>query len=187
MNLITSISQLHHHVFSRLEKLTEGWFLGLFARFTFLAVLFFYFFNSWKTKTSDGLLGFLLASDGAYYQIVPWAMEAAGGDSSQAGLFNHLLVHSGMLAELVLPLLVLAGLFARIASLGMIGFIAVQSFVDIRFHGVDESTAGMWFDRASDGLIWDQRMLWVFVLSYVAVKGAGWISLDHLFWGRKSR
>ena len=180
MNFIITITQIHRAFFAALEKLTEGWFLGLFARFTFLAVLFFYFFNSWKTKTGDGILGFLSVSDGAYYQIVPWAMDAAGGDPAQVGFFNHLVVHAGTFAEIILPILIVLGLFTRLAALGMIGFVAVQSLVDISFHGVDANTAGMWFDRASDGLIWDQRMFWVFVLIYLAVKGAGKLSLDHL-------
>ncbi|MEZ5789289.1 MAG: DoxX family protein [Nitratireductor sp.] len=184
MNIIKAIIRLHNDFFAALERWTEGWFLGLFARFTFLAVLFFYFFNSWKTKTGDGVFGFLLASDGAYYQIVPWAMEAAGGDTSMVGFFNHLIVHAGTLAEIFFPVLIVLGLFTRFAAVGMIGFIAVQSFVDIRFHGVDATTAGMWFDRASDALIWDQRMFWVFLLVYLAVKGAGKVSLDHLLASR---
>ena len=55
-----------------------------------------------------------------------------------------------------------------------------ESGIQVIVNGVDANTAGMWFDRASDGLIWDQRMFWVFVLIYLAVKGAGKVSLDHL-------
>ncbi|MGB1405483.1 MAG: hypothetical protein ACPHAL_01155 [Parvibaculales bacterium] len=38
---------------------------------------------------------------------------------------------------------------------------------------------GGWFDRASDALILDQRLFWVFVLLFLAVNGAGRLSLDH--------
>ena len=36
-----------------------------------------------------------------------------------------------------------------------------------------------WFDRASDALILDQRLFWVFVLLFLAVNGAGRQSFDH--------
>ncbi|MFZ1814056.1 MAG: DoxX family protein [Rhizobiaceae bacterium] len=180
MTLITALKGLHDSFFSAIEKLAGTWFLSLFARFGFLAVLYFYFLNSWKTKTGDGPLGWLLVSDNAYYQIVPWAVDAAGGEIAEIGLLPSLVVHLGALAELLLPLMIVAGLFTRIAAIGMIIFVIVQSFVDIRFHGVDAATAGAWFDRFSDALIWDQRLLWVLALTVLAVKGAGAFSLDHL-------
>ncbi|MBL4599521.1 MAG: DoxX family protein, partial [Rhizobiaceae bacterium] len=80
--------------------------------------------------------------------------------------------------EFLLPLLVVIGLFTRIASLGMIGFILVQSYVDIVFHKADAETIGAWFDRDSSSLIMDQRLLWVFLLIVLVVKGAGTISID---------
>lgn len=57
----------------------------------------------------------------------------------------------------------------------MVGFIFVQSIVDIAGHGVE---AGGWFDRASDGLILDQRLFWIFILMVLVLKGAGPVSLD---------
>lgn len=56
----------------------------------------------------------------------------------------------------------------------------MQSLVDVFGHGVDMATRGSWFDRASDGLILDQRLFWVFVLSVLVVKGAGRLSLDKV-------
>lgn len=43
----------------------------------------------------------------------------------------------------------------------------------------DFALIGGWFDRASDALILDQRLFWVFVLLFLAVNGAGRLSLDH--------
>jgi putative oxidoreductase len=80
-----------------------------------------------------------------------------------------------------LPALILLGLMTRLAALGMIGFIFVQSLTDIFGHGADATTIGAWFDRGSDALILDQRLLWVTILMVVFVLGAGRISLDYMF------
>lgn len=181
MRLILPMRNLHAAVFGSLERLAGDWFLPLCARTTFLAVLFFYFHNSWKTKVEGGLAGFLSVMDSAYYQIVPWAVDAAGGEISQVGFLNHAIVFLGTTAEIVLPVLIVAGLFTRAAALGMIVFIGVQSWVDINFHGVNGDTAGALFDRFSDSLVADQRTLWVFLLLVLVVKGAGAVSLDALF------
>lgn len=169
------------------DQATRGWFFGLFARFAFASVLYFYFLNSAKTKVGDGLLGFFSVSDNAYYQIALPAVEAAGGDVSQVAFFPWtLVVVAGTYAEFVLPLLIIVGLFTRIASLGMIVFIAVQSYVDIAVHQVGAKTIGAMFDRFSDGLIADQRLLWIFPLVYLAVRGAGALSLDRLLTARRA-
>ena len=122
----------------------------------------------------------MTSSDRPWYQIVPWAVESAGGDLSKVGLIDNLIVHAGTYAELLLPLLIVAGLFARAAALGMIVFVAVQSFVDIRFHGVGPETTGSLFDRFPDSAIADQRLLWVFLMTMIVIKGAGPLSLDRL-------
>jgi putative oxidoreductase len=171
---------LYARVFEAIERATQDWFIGLFARVTFLAVLFLYFFNSWSTKAEEGLPGLLSVRDSAWYQIAPWAVEAAGGDLAKAGFLDSVIVHAGTYAELLLPLMIVAGLFARAAALGMIVFVAVQSFVDIRFHGVGPETTGALFDRFPDSAIADQRLLWVFLLAMIVIKGAGWLSLDWL-------
>lgn len=181
MRLISLLRSLYFAVFGTLERVAGDWFLPLAARMTFLAVLFFYFYNSWKTKVEGGLTGFLSVMDSAYYQIVPWAVDAAGGEISQVGFINHAIVFLGTTAEIVLPLLIVAGLFARAAALGMIVFIGVQSWVDVNYHGVSGDTAGALFDRFSDSLVADQRTLWVFLLLVLVIKGAGAVSLDALF------
>lgn len=185
MNIVAFLRTLHHRLFAAVESLAGSWFTGLAARLIFAAVLFVYFFNSWTTKVEGGFPGILLVKDNAYYQIVPWAVEAAGGDVSRIGLFERLVVHAGTYAEIVLPLLIVLGLFARLAALGMTGFVAVQSFVDIRFHQVGAQTTGAWFDRFPDSLIADQRALWVFLLLVIVLKGAGGLSVDGLL-GRQT-
>jgi putative oxidoreductase len=88
------------------------------------------------------------------------------------------MVFLGSYGEILFPLLLVAGLFTRAAALAMIGFIIVQSLTDILVHNVDATTIGSLFDRFPDSVILDQRLLWIFPLVYLAVKGAGWLSLD---------
>ncbi|WP_293449779.1 DoxX family membrane protein [Planktotalea sp.] len=151
------------------------------ARFAFAASLAMYFFNSGLTKIGDGLTGIFQTSLGAYAQIFPRAMETAGYDVKQLGLFHWAVVTAGTWAEFILPALIIIGLFARFASIGMIGFIVVQSLTDLFGHGAWEDTAvlGAWFDRMPDGVILDQRMFWVLTLAIIVFKGAGWLSLDR--------
>lgn len=153
---------------------TGDWLLPTLARLIFAAVLLGYFWASALTKF-DGLFA---PSVGAFAQIYPRAFEAAGYDPAGLGLFPHLVVLLGGWAEFVLPALVVLGLMARWAALGMIGFIAVQSLTDIFGHMADPSTIGAWFDRASDAIILDQRALWVVILLVIVLKGAGPVSLD---------
>ncbi|WP_417241552.1 DoxX family protein [Celeribacter sp.] len=157
--------------------------LPLLARFTFAAVLLRYFWGSALTKL-DGLF---TPSLGAYAQIFPRQMEAAGYDASQLGVFHWLVVMGGTYAEFILPALIVVGLFTRLAALGMIGFTVVQSLTDIVGHKADAATIGAWFDRASDALIMDQRTLWVFVFVTLAAMGAGAFSMDSALKSRMTR
>lgn len=152
------------------------------ARFLFAAILFVYFWKSGLTKLGDGIFGLFQPSLGAYAQIFPKAMEAAGYNVGELGLFHWAVVVTGTIAEFVLPILIVIGLFTRLASLGMIGFIAVQSLTDLFGHGgiAHEGTLGAWFDGAPDAIIMDQRALWVFLLLSLVLKGAGPLSLDRV-------
>ncbi|WP_347312882.1 DoxX family membrane protein [Defluviimonas sp. SAOS-178_SWC] len=150
------------------------------GRATYAAVLLIYFWNSARTKIGDGLFGIFRPSDGAYIQIFPKAVEAAGYDVSQLSLFHWAVVVAGTWAELLLPLLILVGLLTRLAALGMIGFVLVQSATDILGHGVMGDDLGRWFDAGSGSLILDQRALWVFLLATLVLTGAGPLSLDRL-------
>lgn len=154
--------------------------LPLLARLVFAAVLLFYFWASASTKLGPGIFGFLMPSDGAYIQIFPRTTEDFGYDFSRFGLYHWAVVVAGTWAEFLLPLLIVLGLFTRLAALGMIGFVIVQSIVDVTGHGVSGDTLGALFDRASDALIWDQRMLWLFLLLVLVLKGGGMLSLDRL-------
>jgi putative oxidoreductase len=153
--------------------------LPLLARFVFAAVLLGYFWTSAFTKIGNGLLGIFHPSDGAYYQVFPRAFEAAGYDVGQLTAFHWAVVEAGMLAELFLPLLVVIGLFTRLAALGLIGFTLVQSLTDIYGHMVGGDDLGHWFDAASGSLIVDQRSFWVLLFATLVALGAGPLSLDR--------
>ena len=180
------ITRLHQSVFEWIQERLQDWFPGLLARLTFASVLLLYFLNSAKTKVGDGLGGFFQVQDNAYFQILPKVVEQFGYDASQVPVFPYQwIVYAGTYSEFILPVLIVAGLFTRIAAIGMVVFVLVQSYVDITAHGADEKTIGSFFDRLPDAAIADQRALWIFLLVYLAIYGAGKRSLDHLFAGRR--
>ncbi|QYK43137.1 MAG: DoxX family membrane protein [Paracoccaceae bacterium] len=175
---------LHDRIADHADKAAPG-LLPLIARAAFAAVLLMYFWASAVTKVGPGIAGLFVPSQGAYIQIFPRAVEAAGYDISQLGAFHWLVVLAGTWAEFILPLLVVIGLATRLAALGMIGFVLVQSATDVIGHGVGGETLGAWFDRASDALILDQRTLWIVVLAIPLAMGGGWLSADG--WLRAKR
>lgn len=160
----------------------SDWLLPSFARFLFAASLFGYFWASAKTKLGDGILGLFSPSTGAYAQIFPKAFEAVGYDASQFGIFHWAVVMAGTYAEFVLPILIVLGLFTRLAALGMIGFVVVQTLTDLYGHGGINhiETLGAWFDRLPDGIVLDQRGFWMLLLVTLVMKGAGPLSVDRL-------
>lgn len=168
-----------HHIWrllslSFLENILSP-LVPLLARLIFTSTLFLFFYQSALTK----LDGIFTPSLGAYAQIFPKQFEAAGYDSSAMGGFEYIIVLAGAYGELLLPLLIVVGLFTRIAAIGMSIFIVIMSYVDITAHGI--SNAGQLFDADPMGIIYDQRLLWGFVLFTLIAKGAGWLSLDQLF------
>ncbi len=183
---MTSIIRLHASIFDPLERQGD-WLLPTLARFLFAAVLAVYFWVSGLTKVGDGLWSVFQPSLGAYAQIFPRVMESVGYDTSQLGVYHWAVVTAGTLAEFILPLLIILGLFTRLASVGMIGFIVVQSLTDLIGHNKwdDALVLGKWFDAPSGSLIMDQRSLWVFLLIVLVVKGAGPLSFDRAFVPRK--
>jgi putative oxidoreductase len=172
---MTGHATLYNRTTTALDRFGDS-LLPLLARACFAAVLLMYFWVSGLTK----LDGVFTPSLGAYAQIFPQAMEAAGYDISQLGPLRWLVVLAGSWAELVLPALIVIGLATRLAAFGMIGFVVVQSLTDIIGHAAGPATIGAWFDAASDALILDQRALWVFVLLTLVIKGAGPLSLDRV-------
>ncbi|MBT8416387.1 MAG: DoxX family protein [Silicimonas sp.] len=179
--MIRTLTSIHDAVFENLERVTVPVMTTL-ARFLFAAILLFYYWNSGLTKLGEGFLGFLFPSDGAYIQIFPKAVEAAGYDISQLGTFHYLVVLAGTWAEFLLPLAIVIGLFTRLAALGMIGFVVVQTLTDLFGHGgiAHEGTLGAWFDRLPDAIVLDQRAFWVFLLLYLVFRGAGPLSVDRV-------
>jgi putative oxidoreductase len=152
--------------------------LPLLARLVFAGVLAGYFWSSALTKFDSPFV----PSIGAYAQIFPQAFEAAGYNTDTLGFGHWAVALAGGWAELILPALLILGLFTRLAAAGMIGFILVQSLTDIVGHGADAATIGALFDRFSDSLIADQRSLWALLLAVPLLLGPGWLALDRLLW-----
>ncbi len=167
---MTGLISLHNSIFAQIERLSPV-ILPTLARFVFAAVFFVYFWNS-ATLKLDGLF---TPTAGAFGQIFPKAAEAVLWDLTQASFLQKAIMVLGAWAEFVLPVLILIGLFTRLAALGMIGFVLVQSLVDVTGHG---AAIGAWFDNDALATIMDQRTLWIFLLLYLVFKGAGPISAD---------
>ena len=154
--------------------------LPFVARFIFFAVFAIYFWSAALTKLGDGVSGFIHPSAGAYIQIFPKTMESYGYDVSQLSIFHWAIVMMGTYAEFILPAMIIVGLMTRLAALGMLIFVGVQSLTDLYGHGLinDPKALGAWFDRSVDSIILDQRVLWGFLLLYLFRYGAGTISVD---------
>lgn len=179
--LINGLMSLYCKIFAAIENATDGWLVGFTARFAFASVLLVFFINSALTKVGSGPLGIFSPSVGAYAQILPEMMKSVGFNVSKIAFIPYgLIVLLGTWAEFILPVLIVIGLFTRAASLAMIGFIVVMSYVDITGHAVSAKTIGAPFDGLPTGLIADQRLLWIFLLLVLVVKGAGALSLDAL-------
>ena len=149
--------------------------LGFGTRLVFASVLLRFFWSSALTKID----GFGLSLN-AYAQIFPQKMEALGYDPSQLAAPYHLVAAFGTIAEFVLPLLVLIGLFTRLSSVAMIGFIAVMTLTDIYGHGLASETIGGFFNRFQDEVIADQRLMWVWMLAVLGITGGGNFAVDRL-------
>lgn len=158
------------------------------ARLLFAAILFLYYWQSGLTKLGDGALFGLLTPDfGAYAQIFPRMLEAAGFDPSALPGWTRWVVVLATAVEFALPVAILIGLLTRLAAGGMIVFVLAQSWVDVVGHGLDGADVGAWFDRFPDSLILDQRALWIFLLLVLVLRGAGPLSLDRLIFARGAR
>ncbi len=168
---MSNLIALYQDLIDRLDRL--DWLVPTLARLTFLLVLFFYFWNSAMLKIDGSIFS---PSAGAFGQIFPKAAEAVVWDVTQMTFFQRLVILAGTIAEFALPVLIILGLLTRLAAIGMIGFVAVQTIVDVTGHGV---ALGSLFDSAQ-ALI-DQRMMWVFLFAVLVLKGAGPVSIDAIF------
>jgi len=175
------IYRLEDAVVGPIGRALDGAAIATLARFTFLATLAMWFWTSALTKLGPGIGGIFSPSLGAYAQIFPKQMEAVGYDPSQLGTGIKLVVIAGTWGEFIIPALLIVGLFTRAAAVAMIVLILVISFVDITGHGADALTIGSWFDKEPDSKILDQRLLWIFLMLVIIIRGAGPLSLDALF------
>ncbi|TNF60008.1 MAG: DoxX family membrane protein [Rhodobacteraceae bacterium] len=167
---MTGLISLHNSLFRSLSDRGDL-LVPTLARLVFAAVLLVYYWNSAALKIDGSIFS---ASAGAFGQIFPKAAEAALYDVGQLTLFQRVVIFAGTLAEYVLPALIVLGLFTRLAALGTIGFVLVQTLVDVAGHGV---ALGGLFD-AGQGLI-DERAMWLFLLAVLVIRGAGPVSADR--------
>ncbi|MCP5151688.1 MAG: DoxX family protein [Ectothiorhodospiraceae bacterium] len=176
------LDRAHRRLVTAVQAVGDRWLLGLVARFAFAATLLPYYLASALTKPGEGWLGLLAPAPGAFAQILPPIAEHYVYDTAAIPFFPwHLVVIAGTIAELVLPVMVTVGLLTRWAALAMIGFVLVQTFVDVSFHG---AALGVLFDGKPGGLA-DQRLLWVVPLLVLVLRGAGTVSLDRLLAPRR--
>lgn len=181
MSILSCIESCYCKKVHCLSRWGDEWLLGLSARFVFVAVLFVYYWSSAKLKVGAGLAGFFEVQDGAYYQILSESVvESFNYDIASIPWYLDAVVYMGTYAEFLLPVLIVLGLFTRVAALGMIGFVIVQSIVDITLHGLSPEATGHWFDRFASSEIMDQRLLWILLYAVLVIKGAGKLSLDAL-------
>lgn len=175
--MMTTLLNLYDRFFSILASAAGEWFLPTLARFIFIAVLLKYFWGSAMTKVGTGFGGLFNLDANGYVQIFPTKMDMLGYDPSGLGLVYKVVAVLGTWSEFILPALILIGLLTRLAALGMVGFVLVQTVVDVTGHG---SKLGAWFNNTSSDLIADQRLLWFMLFAFMIVKGAGPLSLDRL-------
>ncbi|MGP6088017.1 DoxX family protein [Antarctobacter jejuensis] len=176
---MTRLISLHNSVFAGVERLGDG-LIPLLTRLVFAATLLRYYWNSagtkvWDRKGEEGIFDFFTLESGTYAQMFPKAFEAAGYNTSRMGFHYDVIAFAGTYAEWLLPLLIVIGLFTRLAALGMIGFVVVQTFVDVTGHG---ATPGMLFDTKYELI--DERTIWIFGLLVLVIRGAGALSVDRL-------
>jgi putative oxidoreductase len=176
---MTRLIQLHADIFSRIQRLAEP-ALPLLLRIVFAATLLRYYWNSagtkvWDRDGAEGIFDVLTLEAGVYAQMFPKQFEAVGYNSDNLGFIYSLIALAGTYAEFLLPLMIVVGLFTRLAALGMIGFVFVQTAVDVTGHG---RALGALFDTRYELI--DERTLWMFGLLLIVIKGAGLVSLDRL-------
>jgi uncharacterized membrane protein YphA (DoxX/SURF4 family) len=154
------------------------------ARAGFSAVLLPWFVIGGLTKVGGLSLsvgppaGVWPLSLGAYYAFLPELMT--NGD--EPNVVQHVFVWSMTLSELILPVMVAAGLFGRLSAALMVAHIWAASAVAGHLF-----TTGRLFDSSPFDPGPDQMVLWSLVLLPVAIHGAGPLSIDGILsrWQRR--
>ncbi len=168
---MTALISIHNSVLGKVDH-ASGWLTPTLARLVFITVLLVYYWNSAMLKIDGSIFS---PSSGAFGQIFPKAAEAVLWDVTQMTFFQRIVIFLGTVAEFVLPALLLVGLFTRLAAVAMIGFVLVQTIVDVTGHGVK---LGSLFNAAPD--LVDQRTMWTFLFLVMVINGAGPLSLDRI-------
>lgn len=178
---MTALINLYLRLAHALEYRIGAGLMPTLARFLFAAIFALYFWNSAMTKLGGDLNHLVTPSANAFAQILPKAAEAISFDVTQATTIQKSIVLAGTWGELVLPVLIILGLFTRPAAIGMVVFVVVQSLTDLYGHNAiaDPRTLGAWFDGTPDSVILDQRALWIVLLLVLVFRGAGPLSLDQ--------
>jgi putative oxidoreductase len=171
------LSQLYALYEGVVGKIQVNSSISIIARIIFSLVLLNYYLGSFSTKLEFGPGLDLSLTSGAFAQILPSIADKFQYDVDAIPIFPwHIIVASGAIAELTLPLMIVAGFMTRLSALAMLFFVAIQTFVDIYFHGAEP---GQLFNGLSGELL-DQRLLWEFLMGTLALVGGGKVSLDHL-------
>lgn len=181
---MTALIRLYNGIFDRIEGLSPA-VMPTLARLIFIGVLFVYYWNSAVLKLGqDGISALFSVNANMFGQMLPKAAEAVLWDVTQATTFQKTIMLAGTWGEFILPVLIAIGLFTRVAAIGMVVFVFVQSIVDVVGHNADAATIGAWFDKASGAIILDQRAFWVFLLLFLVFRGAGPLSVDRFIFDR---
>lgn len=134
-----------------------------------------------------GIAGYLLVHGWGKVQMVLAGQYAQMGDPIGVGPTASLLLIT--FAEFVCSLLVIVGLFTRLAAIPPVIGMAVAAFVA---HGGDPWTAGAGANLFMTGAAesWASKepaLMFLIVFLALAFTGAGRYSLDHLIAGRRRR
>lgn len=156
-----------------------GWteaVLTSFSRFAFAATILPWFTISALSRFPGHDLSMGPAVDGwfvtigAVYAYLPDSVATGQAMPDTAGMAY---VAGMSLAELVLPLLIVAGLAARWAAVGLVLHQALAMAI-----ASPVEWAGALFDASPFDMLPDQLLLWCALLAPVMIHGAGPLSLD---------
>lgn len=161
------------------EVKAAGWkeaVLTSFSRCAFAATLLPWFAISALSRFPGHDLSMGPAVDGwfvtigAVYAYLP---DTVATGQAMPGTAGMVYVAGMSLAELVLPVLIVAGLAARWAAVGLVLHQAIAMAM-----ASPSGWAGALFDASPFDMVPDQLLLWCALLAPVIVHGAGPVSLD---------